>query len=56
MNRSDGQMMMRSLRNRLKDLRKYSEFRAGGFIGNGSKLPQNCVSNKQLAKNKFEKS
>jgi len=53
--RSDGQMIMRSLRNQMKDLRKYSEFRAGGLIGNGSKLPSNCVSNKQLAKNKFEK-
>ena len=56
MNREEGQMLMKAMRNKMKDLRKYSEFRAGGLIGNGSKMPKNCVSNQQRAKTKFEKS
>ncbi len=53
MDRATARVLVASLRNEMKDLKKFSQFRAGGFIGNGSKMPKNCISNKKLAKIKF---
>tara|TARA_R100000005_G_C4915957_1_gene151495 strand:+ start:129 stop:389 length:261 start_codon:yes stop_codon:yes gene_type:complete len=47
-------MIKASVRNSMKDLRRFSENRAKGRIGNGSKMPSKCVSNQQLAKQKFK--